>query len=219
MNQINVTNPVVYRLDFKNYMLSFDVTTETNSTTLIDLSKSSLNETKIISSSNIYYKFKDVLLSRTNKNIGAIKFYSYAGGKEITRLINGSNQMSKLEYPPFNGTLFSSIILPEMNNNDSVYILIDSYNEITSILCPLMKKELINRDLNIMLNNIKTNVADKNVNVTILFETKLYDDFIKYEPELKELINSFNIKLEDSKGNLVFYTSDLVLDHTESKEI
>lgn len=211
MNQINVISPVVYRLDFKNYMLSFDVTTETKSTAVIDLSQNSPNETKIISSNVIYSKFKDGNVScRSNKNSGAVKFYSYAGGKEITRLVTGSTRMSNLAYPPFSGTLFSSIILPEMNDNDTVYLLIDNCSEVGSITHPKMKKDLINRDLFMMLENIKTGINGKNIKFTILFEKNTYDELIKYESKVDKIIESYGIKSEHSQGHIVPYLCDLV---------
>lgn len=217
MNHINITNPIVYKLNLKHYMLSCNVTTKTMSSPMIDLSVSLPNDTIIISSNNTYNKFYHHISNYVNKNTGQVKFYSYAGGKEITKLVNGINKMSNLPYPPFNNTLFSSIILPEINNNDSVYILIDSYNEINSITCPLLMKKLINRDLNIMLNNIKTNVENKNVNVIIMFDTLLYDELINYEPDIDNIIQNFNFTLKKNK-NLVSYTFDLVFGKVISSE-
>ena len=211
MNQIKITNPIIYRLDFNNYMLSINIITDTKSNALIDLSKNSVNETKIISSNNIYDKFKKNNLYYSNKNIGAVKFYSYAGGKEISRLVTGITQMSNLVYPPFNGTLFSSIIMPEINNNDNIYLLIDSYEELNTISCPKIKKDLINTDLILMLKNIKNIIENKKVNFIILFEIKIYEELIKYEPMLYEIIISqYDIKLEKSTENIVSYLSDLV---------
>ena len=211
MNQINVSNPVIYRLAPTNFMLSFDISTETRTTALIDLSKNSKNETKIISSNGVYSKFKENhLSSRKNKNTGDIKFYSYAGGKEITRLTTGSNRMSNLAYPPYNGTLFSSIELPEMNKKDNVYLLIDNYIEINTISCPNMKKELINKDLEILLNKIKNGIEGKNVNFIILFDSKLHEELIKYEPELNTIICSYDIHPMKSEGHIVPYVCDLV---------
>ena len=39
LNKIIINNPIIYRLDFQNYMLSYDVSTETTSMLSIDLSK------------------------------------------------------------------------------------------------------------------------------------------------------------------------------------
>ncbi len=224
LNKIIISNPIIYRLDFKNYMLSYDVSTETTSMLSIDLSKTSDDEIKIVSSYTIYSKFKDSMKNVTNKNTKAVKFYSYAGGKEITRLVNGSTRMSHLDYTPFNGSLFSSIILPELNDNDKLYLLFDSYSELNTIDCPLMKKELINKDFTIMLKNIKKQCEDKKINITMLFDNKLYDELIKYEPSLhlliqgahtydpitKLVVSNFTINLYTSKTNLCNYARDLI---------
>ena len=224
LNKIIINNPIIYRLDFQNYMLSFDVSTETTSMLSIDLSKTSDDEIKIVSSYTIYSKFKDSMKNVTNKNTKAVKFYSYAGGKEITRLVNGSTRMSHLDYTPFNGSLFSSIILPELNDNDKLYLLFDSYSELNTIDCPLMKKELINKDFNMMLKNIKTHCEDKKINIIMLFDNKLYDELIKYEPTFNLLIQSshiydpatnkfvtnYNINQHTCKTNLCNYACDLI---------
>lgn len=210
MQEISINNLNIYNLDDSNYMLQFGFTTKTTTTALIDLSKKSSNEIKIISSEQTYNGFKSYTPLYTNKNTGAIKFYSYAGGKELSRLINGSNQLSNIAYPNFNGSLFSSIVFPEINDNDTVYLLIDKYNELKSISCPLVKQSLINEDLIIMLDSIENQIKNKqNIKVTILFDKKTCDELIKHESYINSIINHYKFNVFNS-DNICQYTCDLV---------
>jgi hypothetical protein len=213
VNQINVSNASIYRLDFINYMLSCDVSTETQSSTLIDMSNILENDTKIICSNSLYSKFKQSVTNRTNKNIGSIKFYSYCGGKELTRMITNSSRMSNLPYPPYSGSLFSSIILPELNDNDTVYLILDEYKDIESITCPLMKKKLIGKDLTLLFNNIKSLTEGKNIKFTIIYEKAIFEELTKSNETIISLMETYGIDYNhDFKSiNVVCnYVCDLV---------
>jgi len=208
MNQINVTNPIIYRLDSSNYMVNFDVTTGTHTSALIDMSNILENDIKIISSNAIYSKFKQIVSNRTNKNIGSIKFYSYCGGKEITRMVTNSNKMSNIPYPPYTGTLFSSIILPELNDNDTVYLILDEYKDIETITCPLIKMKLISRDLSILFENIRLSILGKNIKFTVIYENTLYEELNKSYSNITSLMKDYDINF-----NANFKTHNVVCNY------
>ena len=212
-NQIRIDNPIYYKLNNNYIMLRLDITTSTTQQNAIDLTKKATNETFIISSINIYNEFKNHVITRSNKNIGSVKFFSFAGGQEVSRLTTNLIQMSKLSYPIFSGTLLSSIMMPLNMDNNTVYLIIDKkwYNVINTIVDPEMKNTLIKKDLELLLNKIKIAIENKNVNFIISFEKELYDELIKYKLDINEYINSYGIKVMiTEKKNLVLYVCDLV---------
>lgn len=212
-NQIHINNPIYYKLNNDYVMLRLDITTSTTQQNAIDLTKKATNETFIISSNNIYNEFKNTVITRSNKNIGSVKFFSFAGGQEVSRLITDVTQMSKLSYPIFSGTLLSSIIMPLNMDNNTVYLIIDKkwYNAVSTIVDPELKSMLIKRDLELLLNEIGKNIEGKNVNFIISFEKELYDELIKYKSDINTYINSFGIKVMiTDRKILVLYICDLV---------
>ena len=212
-NKIHISDPVCYKLNNEYTMLCVNITTSTTPQNAIDLTKKATNETFLISSNNIYNEFKNTVITRSNKNIGPVKFFSFAGGQEVTRLITDVTQMSKLPYPVFSGTLLSSITLPLNMDNNTVYLTIDKrwYNVINTIVDSEMKTTLIEKDLELLLNEIKINIEGKNVNFIISFEKELYDELVQYKPDIYTYINSFGIKIIiTDKRNLVLYMCDLV---------
>ena len=208
MNEINIINPTIYRLYFNNFMASFDIETKTKSSSLIDMSNKSENNISIISSETIYSTFKKCVIDRTNNNVCAIRFYSLCGGKEITRMLTNSTNMSMLPYPPYSGTLFSSIILPEFNYNEIVYLILDECKEIKTVTCPLIKTNLIKRDLTLLFENIKLSTEGKNIKFTIIYEKSLYEELSKSYTEINSLMDEYNISF-----NYDFRTPNIICNY------
>jgi hypothetical protein len=172
-----------YYIDSKYCCLEMSIETNVDPEECFDFCKVHTDDIHIIMPQKQYNTFNSYLEKRTNKNASVISFYSYAGGKPITQLLNGHKSLSKLPYAVNYGTTFSSIKLPKIKPNNILYIIIDSYPEFLSITDPILKEQLIRSDVQQFITKLKELYTDIKLNLIINQATfklinEIYPDFL-----------------------------------------
>ena len=122
-------NVKMYNINEKLVSVEMSIQTNVDPEECFDFTRNYDKNIHIVLPLKTYTCVGHTIEKRVNKNTGVINFYSYAGGKPISQLINGQRNLSKLTYPPYSGTLLSSIKLPKVLNGE-ILSKIGSYNEL-----------------------------------------------------------------------------------------
>jgi hypothetical protein len=153
----------------------------------------------IITSLKIYNAIGNIIEKRVNKNNGVINFYSYAGGRPVSQLLNGQRNLSKLTYPPYSSTLLSSIKIPKVLDGEILYILIDSYPEFLSISQDSIKTELIKDDTNLLIHKLSNSIEGDDIEIKFIIDKDTFDSINLVYPEFSDTIcNIKNSKVTQS---------------------
>ena len=142
MSKISLQNEIKkYNINDKLVCLEMNILTNVEPEECFDFTKNYNKNIHIVIPIKTYTEINQIIEKRVNKNSGIIYFYSYAGGKPVSQLMNGQRKLSKIVYPPYSSTLLSSIKIPQVNNGDILYILLESYPEFLSISQDSLKRE------------------------------------------------------------------------------
>jgi hypothetical protein len=172
-----------YYINDKYCCLEMNIETNVDPEECFDFCKVHTDNIHVIIPQKQYSTLNNVLDKRTNKNASIVSFYSYAGGKPITQLLNGHKSLSKIPYPINYGTTFSSIKFPKLKENEILYIIIDSYPEILSITDLTLKEKLIRSDVQQFISKLKAQYTNITLNLiinetTIEIINKVFPDFL-----------------------------------------
>jgi len=177
MSKISLENEIKkYNINDKLVCLEMNILTNVEPEECFDFTKNYNKNIHIVIPSKTYSEINQIIEKRVNKNSGIINFYSYAGGKPVSQLMNGHRKLSKIVYPPYSSTLLSSIKIPQVNNGDILYILIDSYSEFLSISQDSLKRSLIEADTNLLIENILNSIQDKDLEIKFIIDHTTFEN-------------------------------------------
>jgi hypothetical protein len=189
--------PQVFKINEKLLAVEFNIVTMVEPAESIDLTIDLQKQVHVILSQGQYNKLDQSLQTRINNNSNPINFYSQAGGNPITILKNGQHKMGTITYPNHSGTLLSSIKIPHIQENEILYILVDSYPELLTCADPNLRRKLLVADISELIKHI--NYASSNIEVNIIFDSaivKLINEFYPTffsGPLERDTINQFNL--------------------------
>ena len=183
----------IYNINDKLVGLEMSIQTNIELEECFDFTKNYDKNIHIVIPLKNYTQLGDIIEKRVNKNTGIINFYSYAGGKPVSQLINGQRNLSKITYPPYSSTLLSSIKIPKVINGEILYILIDSYSEFLSISQSSLKTELIKNDTNLLIQRLINSIEGANdIEIKFIIDHDVFESINLVYPEFQNTIS--NIK-------------------------
>lgn len=195
-NIILQDNVKMYNINDKLIGLEMNIQTNVEPEECFDFTRNYNKNIHIIIPSKTYPQLGHIVEKRVNKNTGVINFYSYAGGKPVSQLINGQRNLSKLTYPPYSSTLLSSIKFPKVLNGEILYILIDSYPEFLSISQSSLKTELIKNDTNLLIQRLVNSLDGNDIEIKFIIDQLIFESINLVYPEFKDVLcNIKNFKV------------------------
>jgi len=190
----------MYNINDKLIGLEMSIQTNVDPEECFDFTRNYNKNIHVVIPSRNYTQLGYTIEKRVNKNTGVVNLYSYAGGKPVSQLMNGQRNLSKLIYPPYSSTLFSSIKLPKVLNGEILYILIDSYPEFLSINQSSLKTELIKNDTNLLIQRLSDSIEGDDIEIKIIIDQSTFESINLVYPEFKDIIcNIKNFKVSLSK--------------------
>lgn len=138
--------PKVNIIDNTLAAIELEIVTDGGSANSIDLLVDKKKTVHVVLSQGQYKKLKQTLWKRVNKNSYPINFYSTTGGKSISTLKTGQNDLGTVTYHDSKISLISSIQVPDVEPNEVIYFLIDCYDGLDQVIDPILKGELIMND-------------------------------------------------------------------------
>ena len=190
----------MYNINDKLVGLEMSIQTNVDPEECFDFTRNYDKNIHIVIPARTYTQVGYIIEKRVNKNNGVISFYSYAGGKPVSQLMNGQRNLSKIIYPPYSSTLLSSIKLPKVLNGEILYILIDSYPEFSSINQSSLKKDLIKNDLNLLIQRLVDSVYGDDIEIKFIIDKSTFESINLVYPEFEDIIcNIENFKVSLSK--------------------
>lgn len=190
----------MYNINDKLVGLEMSIQTNVDPEECFDFTKNCDKNIHIVVPAKTYTQVGYIIEKRINKNTGVINFYSYAGGKPVSQLMNGQKNLSKIIYPPYSSTLLSSIKLPKVLNGEILYILVDSYPEFSSINQSSLKKDLIKNDLNLLIQRLVDSVYGDDIEIKFIIDKSTFESINLVYPEFEDIIcNIKNFKVSLSK--------------------
>jgi hypothetical protein len=190
----------MYNINDKLVGLEMSIQTNVDPEECFDFTRNYDKNIHIVVPARTYTQVGYIIEKRVNKNTGVINFYSYAGGKPVSQLMNGQRNLSKIIYPPYSSTLLSSIKLPKVLNSEILYILVDSYPEFSSINQSSLKKDLIKNDLNLLIQRLVDSVYGDDIEIKFIIDKSTFESINLVYPEFEDIIcNIENFKVSLSK--------------------
>jgi hypothetical protein len=190
----------MYNINDKLVGLEMSIQTNVDPEECFDFTRNYDKNIHIVVPARTYTQVGYIIEKRVNKNTGVINFYSYAGGKPVSQLMNGQRNLSKIIYPPYSSTLLSSIKLPKVLNGEILYILVDSYPEFSSINQSSLKKDLIKNDLNLLIQRLVDSVYGDDIEIKFIIDKSTFESINLVYPEFEDIIcNIKNFKVSLSK--------------------
>jgi hypothetical protein len=138
--------PKVNIIDDKLAAIKLDIDVNGSAANRIKLLVNEGKTAHVVLSQGQHDKLKQTLWTRENENTYPIHFYRTTGGKPIATLKTGQNDLGTVTYHDLKLSLISSIEVPDIQKNEVIYILIDSYYGLDQVTDPSLKGELIMKD-------------------------------------------------------------------------
>ena len=154
MTSIRVLSQSIEHIDSNKYFIKFDIQTNVKPNASFNLTVNHEKPVSLIVSPNIYYGLNSDISMRTNANTHDIKIYGFHGGKELARVLPGSNKMGTITYPEISYSLLSQIVFPNPESNSHYILAIDSLPALSTIEHEELKTQLFLEDTAIFLENL-----------------------------------------------------------------
>jgi hypothetical protein len=181
--------PKVKIIDDAKLAIELDIDVNGSAANRIKLLVNEGKTAHVVLSQGQHDKLKKTLCTRVNENSYPIHFYRTTGGKPIATLNTGQNDLGTVTYHDLKFSLISSIEVPDIQENEVIYFLIDSYDGLDQVTDPSLKSKLIWKDWidfarkfqSFLKSEIRI-IIDGKIFASI---TKIIPDFFSYQaPEL-----------------------------------
>jgi len=205
MSSIIASSQSIERISSNEYFVKFDIQTIVSPSIKFDLTINHEKPVNLIVSPQVYSALRADIFTRINKNTSDIKLFSYNSGKELCRIVPGSNKIGNVSYPEINFLLLSQIEFPtNLEPNAHYIIVIDSYPALNMIEYGPLKSKLFSQDVsNFLLKFDKFNEEAKKINTTVqLIISK--QDFDSIDLGVRYFLKVPTNKLVKSLADIVF---------------
>ncbi len=209
MASIKVLSQSIERINQDKYFIKLDVETNVKPNASFDLTVKNETPVSMIVSPSVYQGLKPDIGTRTNSNVHEIKIYGFHGGKELGRILPGSNKMGNVTYPDIKYSLLSQIVFPNPEPNTKYILAIDSLPALGTIESKFLATRLLAQDLDLFEKNLdKFRQAIQPIGSNI--QVIVYKDNISFTENLKNHESIINLSTFIEANKIVRYLGDIV---------
>lgn len=178
-------NPKVKKIDNKLATIELEIETDGGYANRIDLLVDKEKTVHVVLSQGQHKKLKQILWKRVNKNSYPIYFHSTTGGKPISTLKTGQNDLGTVTYHDSKISLISSIQVPDVKKpNEAIYFLIDCYEGLDQVTDPILKRKLIMNDwIKFARQFQKSEQIKLKSEIRIIFDSKIIKSITEIIPD------------------------------------
>ncbi len=154
MASLQISSQSIEHIDSNKYFIKFDIETNVKPNASFNLTVNNKNPVNLIVSPYIYHGLQNDICTRTNANSYEIKIYGFHGGKELARVLPGSNKMGNVTYPEIQYSLLSQIVFPNPEPNSHYILVVDSLPALSTIEHEDLKAQLLVQDYGVFIKNL-----------------------------------------------------------------